>query len=126
MVAQNSLRDTRIVQLVQTWLRVVAPHVDYQHCCEAAKVGLECGNKLVSFPCPKCGAVCCKPVEHAMKLQDQHGYMVCEQKWFKYPLVQGNPMAVLGCQLRDSTLFVQKLPVDGSTLGVTDHHLSCC
>ena len=35
-------------------------------------------------------------------------------------------MAVLGCQLRDSTLFVQKLPVDSSTLGVTDHHSGCC
>ena len=62
----------RIAQLVQTWLSVVAPHVDYQHCCEAAKVGLECGNELVSFPCPKCGAVCCDPVERAMKLQAQH------------------------------------------------------
>ena len=126
MVAQNSLRDMRIAQLVQTWLSVVAPHVDYQHCCEAAKVGLECGNELVSFPCPKCGAVCCDPVEHAMKLQAQHGCVVCEHKWSKYPLVQGNPMAVLGCQLRDSTLFVQKLPVDSSTLGVTDHHSGCC
>ena len=28
MVAQNSLRDVRIAQLVQTWLSVVAPHVD--------------------------------------------------------------------------------------------------
>ena len=85
---------------------MVAPHVDYQHCCEAAKVGLEHGNELVSFPCPKCGAVCCDPVEHAMKLQAQHGCIVCKHKWSKYPLVQGNPMAMLGCQLRDSTLFV--------------------
>ena len=36
-------------------------------------------------------------------------------QWSKYPLVQGSPLAVLGCQLRDSTLFVQKLPVDSST-----------
>ena len=55
MVAQRSLRDMRIAQLVQTWLSVVAPHVEYQHCCEAAKAGLEHGNELVSFPCPKCG-----------------------------------------------------------------------
>ena len=27
-------------------------------------------------------------------------------------------MAALGCQLRDSTLFVKKLPVDSSTVGV--------
>ena len=74
----------------------------------------------------KCGAVCYDPVERAMKLQAQHGCIVCEHKWSKYPLVQGNPLAVLGCQLRDSTLFVQKLPVDSSTLGVTDHHSSCC
>ena len=40
-------------------------------------------------------------------------------------LVQGNPLAVLGCQLRDSTLFVSKLPVDSSTLGVADHHSGC-
>ena len=72
MVAQNSLRDMRIAQLVQTWLSVVAPHVDYHYCCEAAKVGLEYGNELVSFPCPKCGAVYCDPVECAMKLQAQH------------------------------------------------------
>ena len=51
VVAQNSLGDMRIAQLVQTWLSVVAPHVDFQHCCEAAKVGFECGNELVSFPC---------------------------------------------------------------------------
>ena len=59
VVAQNSLGDLRIVQLVQTWLSVVAPHVHFQHCCEAAKVGLECRNKLVSFPFPKGRAVCC-------------------------------------------------------------------
>ena len=34
-------------------------------------------------------------------------------------------MAVLGYQ-RDSTLFVQKLPVDSSILGVTDHQSGCC
>ena len=85
---------------------MVAPHVNYQCCCEAAKIGLASGNELVSFPCPKCGAVCCDPVERARKLQTQHGCIVCKHKWSKYPLVQGNPLAVLGCQLRDSTLFV--------------------
>ena len=69
MMARNSLRDMRIAQLVQTWLSVIAPHVDYQHCCEATKVGVECKNELVSFPCIKCGAVYCDPVEHAIKLQ---------------------------------------------------------
>ena len=107
MVAQNSLRDITIAHLVQTWLNVVAHHVDYQHCCEAAEVGLEHGNKLASFPCPKYGAVCCDPIERAIKLEAQHGCMVYEHKRPKYPLVQGNPMAVLGCQLRDSTFFVQ-------------------
>ena len=43
--------------------------------------------------------------------------LLCEHKWSKYPLMQGNPLAVLGCQLRDSTLFVSTLPVDSSTLG---------
>ena len=61
---------------------------------------------MVSLLCHKCGAVCCDPVECAMKLQAQYGCIVCEHKWSKYPLVQGNPLAVLGCQLRDSTLFV--------------------
>ena len=86
-------------------MSVVAPHVDYKRCCEAAKIGLETGNELASFPHPKCGAVCCDPVERARKLQAQHGYVVCVHKWFKYPFVQGNPLAILGCQLRDSTLF---------------------
>ena len=80
MVAQNSLEDMRAVKSVQTCLSVVAPHVDFQHCCEAAKVGLEYRNELVSFPCPKCGAVYCDPVEHSMKLQAQYGYVVCEHK----------------------------------------------
>ena len=105
---------------------MVAPHVDYKCCCEAAKIGLDHGNEIVLFPCPKCGVVYCDPFERAMKLQDQHGYIVCEYKWSKYPLMHGNPLAVLGCQLRDSTLFVQKLPVNSSTLGVTYHHSSCC
>ena len=126
MVAQNFFRDTRIAQLIQTWLIVVAPHVKYQHCCNTTKVGLERGNELASFPWPKCGAVYCKPVERAMKLQAQHACMVCKQKGSKYPFVWGNSMAVLGCQLRDSTLFLQKLPVDSSTLGVNDHHSGCC
>ena len=104
---------------------MVAPHVDYQR-CEAAKIGLERGNELVLFPCPKCGAVCCNPVERAMKLRAGHGCMVCIHKWSKYKLIEGNPLAVLGCQLRDSTLFVQKLPVDSSTLGVTDHNSGYC
>ena len=105
---------------------MVAPHVNYQLCCEAAKIGLEWENELVLFPCPKYWAVCCDPVEHSIKLQAQHGCVVCEHKWYKYLLMQGNPLAVLGCQLRDSTLFVQKLPIDSSTLGVTDHYSSCC
>ena len=70
--------------------------------------------------------MCCEPVEHGIKLQAQHGCIVCKHKLSKYPFVQGNPLAVLGCQLIDSTLFVQKLPVDSSTLGVADHHSSCC
>ena len=40
--------------------------------------------------------------------------------------MQGSPLAVLECQLRDSTLFAQSLPVDSSTLGVTDHLSSSC
>ena len=125
-MAQHSLRDMRTVKLVQTWLSVVAPHVDFQRYCEAAKVGLELGNELVSFPCPKCWAVCCDPVECAFKQQAQHRCAVCEQKWSKWPLMHGNPMAVLGCQLKDSTLFMQKLLVDSSTFGVTDHYSGCC
>ena len=105
---------------------MVAPHVDYQHCCDAAKVGLECGNEIVSFLCPKCGAVCCDPVERAMKLQAQYKCVVCKQKLFKYLFMQGSPLAMLECKLRDSTLFVQKLPVDSSTLGVIDHYSSYC
>ena len=73
---------------------------------KATKIGLESGNKLASFPCPKCGAVCCDPVECTMKLQAQHSCIVCEHKWSKYPIVQGNPLAVLGFQLGDSTLYV--------------------
>ena len=48
MVAHNFLRDMRIAKLVQTCLSVVAPYVAYQLYCEAAKVGFEYGNELVS------------------------------------------------------------------------------
>ena len=58
----------RVAHLVYTWLNVITPHIDYQRCYKAAQVGFERGNELVSFPCPKCGAVYCGPVEHAMKL----------------------------------------------------------
>ena len=68
MVARHSLIDKKVEQLVKTWLSVVAPHVDFQHCCEADNIGLASGNELVSFPCPKCGPVCCDPVEQARKL----------------------------------------------------------
>ena len=79
----------RTTQLVQTWLSVVAPHVDFQCCYEAAKVGFESGNELVSFPCPKFRAVCCDPVQRAIMLQAQHGCVVCEHKWSKYHLSRG-------------------------------------
>ena len=68
MVAKYSLIDKKVEQLVKTWLSVVAPHVDFEHCYEAAKVGLTSGNELASFPCPKCRAVCCDPVERATRL----------------------------------------------------------
>ena len=70
------MSDKRVEQLVKTWLRMVAPHVDYQYCCEAAKIGLASGNDLVSFLCPKCGAVYCDPVEQDRKLKAQHGCVV--------------------------------------------------
>ena len=98
---------------------MVAPHVDYQHCCKAARVELDHGNELVSFPCPKCGAVYCDPVEHAMKLQAQHGYMACGPSIHLY---RGILWLCWGAKMRDSTLFIQKLPVDSSILGVTDHY----
>ena len=63
------MSDKRVKQLVRTWLNVVAPHVDYQRCCKAAKIGLASGNELVSFPYPRCGTVCCDPVEEARKLK---------------------------------------------------------
>ena len=50
----------------------------------------------------------------------------CSYKWSKYPIVLGNPLAVLKYQLRDSSLFVSTLPVDSSTLEVADHHSRCC
>ena len=53
---------------MKTWLRVVIPHVNYQQYCETAKVSIASGKELVSFPCPKCGAVYCDPVERARKL----------------------------------------------------------
>ena len=68
MVAWHYLSDKRVEQLVKTWYSVVAPHVDCYYCYEAAKIGLASGNELVSFTCPKCGAVCCDPVEQARKL----------------------------------------------------------
>ena len=62
------MSDKRVELLVKAWLSVVAPHVDFQHYCEAAKIGFASGNELVSFSCPICGAVCCDPVEQARKL----------------------------------------------------------
>ena len=62
------MSDKRVEHLDKTWLSVVALHVDYQDYCEVAKIGLASGIELVSFPCPKCGAVCCDPVEQAKKL----------------------------------------------------------
>ena len=38
----------------------------------------------------------------------------------------GNPLAILKCQLRDSSLFGSTLPVDSSTLAVADHHSKYC
>ena len=70
----------RFDQLVRTWLSMVAPYVDYQRCCEAAKAGLASGNELVSFPYPNCGAVCCDSVGRARKLLAQNGCIVCENK----------------------------------------------
>ena len=105
---------------------MIAHHIDYQHCYEAAQSGFERRNELVSFPCPKCKAVCCNPIEHNIKLQAQHGCMSCGHKWSKYPLVQGSPLAILGCKMRDSTLFVYKLPVNNAIVGVTDNHSSSC
>ena len=100
--------------------------MDYQRCCEAAMIGLASVKELISYPCPKCGAVYYDPAEQAKKLHAQHRYIVCKYKWSKYPLMQGNPLAMLGCQLKDSTLFVKKLPVDSSKLGVADHRSGCC
>ena len=40
--------------------------------------------------------------------------------------MQGNPLAVLRYQQRDSTLLVSTLPVDSSALGMADHHSRCC
>ena len=37
MVAYNFLSDNTVEQLFKTCLSVVAPHVDYQHCCEAGQ-----------------------------------------------------------------------------------------
>ena len=56
---------------------MVAPHVDYQRYCETAKIGLANGNDMVSFHCPKCGAVCSNSVEQTRKLQAQHDCVVC-------------------------------------------------
>ena len=83
-------------------------------------------SECTMIPLSKVWGSVLRPVECALKLQAQHRCVVCEHKWSKYPLMQENSMAVLGCQLRDSTLFVQKLPINISTLGVTDHHSVCC
>ena len=40
--------------------------------------------------------------------------------------MQGNRLAILRCQQRDSILFVSAFPIDSSTLGVVDHHSRWC
>ena len=42
------------------------------------------------------------------------------------PTYAGESYGCAGIQLRDSTLFVQKLLVDSSKLGLTGHHSGCC
>ena len=39
--------------------------------------------------------------------------------------MQENPLVILGCQLRDSILFVSIFLVDSSTLGKADRHSRC-
>ena len=125
VVAQNSLRDVKIAQLVRTWLSVVTLHVDYQRCCEAAKVGLERGNDLVSFPCSKFWHyfVTLLSVLGSCRLNMAVQYVSTIGP--STHLCSGI-LSVLGCQLRNFILFVQKFPVDSSTLGVIDHYLGCC
>ena len=50
------------------WLSVVAPHIDTKIVMKLPRLVFASGNELVSFPCPRCGAVYCDPVEQARQL----------------------------------------------------------
>ena len=40
---------------VRTWLRVVAPHLDFERCVASVADGLARGFPVASGPCSKCG-----------------------------------------------------------------------
>ena len=75
---------------------MVAPHVEYQHCYEAAKIGLASGNEIVSFPFPKCGAVCCDPLERAKELYAQHGCIFLQEQVVQVSTCAGESFGCVG------------------------------
>ena len=51
-----SLADASVARYVHLWLAVVAKHVGFDECVEAAVESLSKGFQLASLGCTKCGA----------------------------------------------------------------------
>ena len=64
---------------MRKWLRVVAPHLDFDACVAAAAEGLANGYPIASFPCSKCGATHAD-VGKVTKLYATHTCHVCGHK----------------------------------------------
>ena len=106
-----SLRGTLV-----DWLHCVMPHVNFDMCVAAARTGLAASRTLKSLCCKKCHAVHLDTDDFASRLHRYHRCELCGHQWAVSPMVQGNPLAVLGPSFEDNRLLLARLPGESAQL----------
>ena len=100
-----------VAHAVHDWLHVVAGHLSFDECVDAAVETLSTGLPLASFGCSKCRATHLAANKLIPKLHMHHICSVCNHHWIKQSAVVGNPLAALGCSLDGGVLYVSRVPV---------------
>ena len=107
----HSLTDPVVERAVRTWIKVVAPHVEFDDCVKVAVQALSRGHALAAFPCKKCGSSHLEgDVSREKGPRVGKECRACGHKWSHSPAEVGNPLAALGCQLVGAALYVAKVP----------------
>ena len=107
----RALQHPVVFAAIEGWLKVVVPYLVLAGCIKVMKTVLLSGRPVVALACKRCSRQYLDSGEYANWRHTTPLCIGCSHKRDVASQVQGNPLAALGCQLKDNGLWLHIVPI---------------